>query len=48
MTLLALLACPVCAQQAASPAATALLFAFLAVPFAVTAAVVLAIRHVDS
>ncbi len=44
----ALFACAVCAQQTTSSAVTALLFAFLAVPFAVAALVVHAIRHVDS
>lgn len=45
--LLALVACPVCAQQAA-PGTSTLLLSFLAAPFAVAALVVYAIRHADS
>ena len=44
----ALFACAVCAQQTTSSAATALLFAFLAVPFAVAGLFFYAIRHLDS
>lgn len=42
------LACPFCAEQAASASGTLWVLALLAVPFAVAALVVLAIRHLDA
>jgi hypothetical protein len=46
--LAALLACPLCAQQAQSPFSSLLVAVFLAVPFAISALVILSIRNSDS
>lgn len=43
----ALLACPFCAEQVQSPYAPLLVLGFIAVPFAVAALVVRAIRNAD-
>jgi len=43
-----LLACPFCAEQAASASGTLWVMALLAVPFAVAAAVVFVVRALDS
>jgi hypothetical protein len=42
------LACPFCAEQAASAAGTLWVMILLAVPFALAGLVVLAIRHLDA
>jgi hypothetical protein len=43
-----LVACPLCAEQTQSPATSVIVVAFIAVPFAVSALVIRAIRNVDS
>lgn len=43
----ALLGCPFCAEQVQSPFAPLLVVGFIAVPFAVSALVIRAIRNVD-